>query len=145
MQWWAGWQDSDTEKAVFRRSNRTATKWGAPVPVTLPPGRIFQLNLDAQRDRVDAVIRTQSDAGTVGLATDQIRPGLTLVARGGTTQSFRVLDAGDPIAEATIRVAGRSLTTDAKGRATADLRPGRHTATASKRDYVTATTQVRAH
>ena len=67
------------------------------------------------------------------------------MARGGTTQSFRVLDAGDPIAEATIRVAGRSLTTDAKGRATADLRPGRHTATASKRDYVTATTQVRAH
>jgi hypothetical protein len=142
---WAGWQDSDTEKAIFRRSNKTATKWGAAVPVTLPPGRIFQLNLDAQRDRVDAVLRTQSDAGTVGLATDQIRPGLTLVARGGTTQSFRVLEAGDPIAAARIRVAGRTLTTDVKGRATADLRPGRHTATASKRGYVNATTQVRAH
>ena len=141
---WAGWHDSDTAKAVFRRSNRTATKWGAAVPVTLPPGRIFQLNLDAQLDRVDAVIRTQSDAGTVGLATDQIRPGLTLVATGGKTQSFRVLDAGDPIAGAKVKVAGRSLTTNANGRATADLKPGRYTATASKRGYVNATTQVRA-
>ena len=45
-----------------------------------------ELNLDAQLDRVDAVIRTQTDAGTVGLATDQIRPGLTLIA---TTASKR--------------------------------------------------------
>jgi uncharacterized membrane protein len=130
---------------VFRRSNKTATEWGAAVPVTLPPGRIFQLNLDARLDRVDAVIRTQSDAGTIGLATDQIRPGLTLVATGGKTQSFRVLDAGDPIAGAKVKVAGRSLTTNANGRATADLRPGRYTATASKRGYVNATTRVRAH
>ena len=141
---WAGWQDSDTAKAVFRRSNKTGTKWGAAVPVTLPPGRIFQLNLDARLDRVDAVIRTESEAGVVGLATDQIRPGLTLVATGGTRQSFRVLDAGDPIAGARIKVAGHSLTTDANGRATADLKPGRHTATASKRGYVNATAQVRA-
>jgi hypothetical protein len=141
---WAGWEDSDTGKAVFRRSNKTATKWGAAVPVTLPPGRIFQLNLDARLDRADAVIRTESDTGTVGLATDQIRPGLTLAATGGKTQSFRVLDAGDPIAGAKVKVAGRSLTTDAKGRATADLRPGRYAATASKSGYVGATTRVQA-
>ncbi len=141
---WAGWQDSETAKAVFRRSNMTATKWGAAVAVTLPPGRIVQLNLDAQLDRVDAVIRTQTDAGTVGLATDQIRPGLTLIATSGKTQSFRVLDAGDPIAGAKIKVASRSLITNASGRATADLKPGRHRATASKRGYVNATTQVRA-
>jgi hypothetical protein len=141
---WAGWEDSDTGKAVFRRSNKTATKWGAEVPVTLPPGRIFQLNLDARLDRVDAVIRTESDAGTVGLATDQIRPGLTLVATGGKTQSFRVLDAGDPIAGAKVKVAGRSLTTNAKGRATADLKAGRYAATASKSGYVGATTRVQA-
>jgi hypothetical protein len=139
---WAGWEDSDTGKAVFRRSNKTATRWGAAVPVTLPPGRIFQLNLDARRDRVDAVIRTENDAGTVGLAAGPIRPGLTLVASGGKTQAFRVLDAGDPIARATVKVAGRSLTTDAKGRATADLRPGRYTATAAKRGYVRAKTRV---
>ena len=141
---WAGWEDSDTGKAVFRRSNTSATTWGAAVAVTLPPGRIFQLNLDGQRDRVDAVIRTESDAGTVGLATDQIRPGLTLVATGGRTQSFRVLDAGDPIAGATVKVAGRSLTTNGKGLATADLRPGRYTATASKAGYVGAKAGVRA-
>jgi hypothetical protein len=141
---WAGWEDSDTGKAVFRRSNKTATKWGAAVPVTLPPGRIFQLNLDARLDRVDAVIRTESGAGTVGLATDQIQPGLTLVATGGKTQTFRVLDAGDPIVGAKVKVAGRSLTTNAKGRATADLRPGRYTATASKGGYVGAKTRVQA-
>jgi hypothetical protein len=141
---WAGWEDSDTGKAVFRRSNKSATKWGQAVPVKLPPGRIFQLNLDARLDRVDAVIRTESDAGTVGLATDQIRPGLTLEASGGKKQSFRVLDAGDPIARAKVKVAGRTLTTDAKGRATTHLTRGRYVATASKAGYVGATARVRA-
>ena len=78
----------------------------------------------------------------MGLAAGQIRPGLTLVASGGKMQAFRVLDAGDPIARATVRAAGRSLTTDAKGRANAGLRPGRYTATASKRGYVRAKTRV---
>src|SRR3954452_6361402 len=141
---WAGWEDSETGKAMFSRSNRTATKWGAAVAVTLPPGRIFQLNLDAQLHRLYAVIRTQSDAGTVGLATDQIHPGLTLVATSGKTQSFQVLDAGDPVARAKIRVAGTSFGTNAKGRATAHLKPGRYTATASKRGYASATTRVKA-
>ncbi len=141
---WAGWEDSDTGKAVFRRSNPSATKWGAPVPVKLPSGTLFQLNLDASLDRVDAVIRTQSDAGTVVLATDQIRPGLTLVASGGKKQSFRVLDAGDPVARAKVKVAGRSLTTDGKGRVTTHLTPGQYVATASKAGYVRATARVRA-
>ena len=141
---WAGWEDSDTGGLVFTRSNRTATRWGAAVPVRLPAGRVFQINLDGQLDRVDAVIRMQADDGTVSLATDQVRPGLTLVATGGKKQTFRVLDAGDPIGAATVKVGGKSLTTNAGGRATADLAPGRYTATASKAGYVGATARVRA-
>jgi hypothetical protein len=142
---WAGWEDSDTGKAVFTRSNKTATKWGAAVAVRLPAGgRIFQLNLDAQLDRADAVVRNQADDGTVSLLTEQIRPGLTLVATGGQQQTFRVLDAGDPVAGASVRVGGRTLTTNGTGRVGTDLKPGRYTAVASKSGYVGAAARVRA-
>jgi hypothetical protein len=141
---WAGWEDSNTGKAVFTRSNKTATRWGAAVSVALPPGSIFQMNLDAQLDRADAVIRNQADSGAVSLLTEQIRPGLTLVATGGKQQTFRVLDAGDPLAGATVKVGGTTLTTNASGRATADLKPGRYTARATKSGYVGAKARVRA-
>jgi hypothetical protein len=56
---------------------------------------------------------------------------------------FRVTDAGDAVAGATIRVAGRTLKTNSQGRASATLNRGRFTATASKDKYVSASASVR--
>jgi hypothetical protein len=145
---WVGWRDSDTGNLVFRRSDpRSGFVYGAPVTVRLPRGQtISQLALDAQDDRLDAVATTSDANNTVGLFATQVRPGLTLQA--GTAKriartGFRVLDAGDPVHDATVRVAGRTLVTDQRGYARTQLQPGSYTATASKRDYVDASVHLR--
>jgi hypothetical protein len=140
---WAGWIDGG--KLVLRRSNKAATVFGAAVTMAGPPGDggVSQLDLAGQGDRVDAVARTQAGDGTVALYHAQSYPGLTVTATGGRHASFRVLDAGDPVAGAKLKVAGRTLTTDGRGRATASLTRGRYLVTASKPRYVAATTHLR--
>ena len=65
-------------------------------------------------------------------------------AGSGRTITFRVLDAGDPVAGATVKAGGRTLTTVANG--TASLKqatPAHVHATASKAGYVSASARVR--
>jgi len=145
---WVGWRDSDTGDLVFRRSDpRSGFVYGAPVTVPLPRGQsISQLALDAQDGRLDAVATTSDDNNVVSLFATQVRPGLTL--RAGTAKTiartgFRVLDAGDPVRDATVKVAGLTLVTDQRGYARARLQPGTYTATASKPGYVNASVHLR--
>ena len=51
-------------------------------------------------------------------------------------------DAGDPVTAAKIVVAGKHLTTNAKGLATLALAPGSYTATASASGYATTSISV---
>lgn len=146
---WVCWRDSDVNALACRRySNpRLPFTFGAKVMVRLPPGQtITQLALDAQDDRVDAVATMSDDENVVGLFATQVFPGLTL--QGGNAgklarRGFRVLDDGRPIRRASVRVAGRTLTTDGAGYAKIRLRPGRYRATASKPRYVDASVRVR--
>ncbi|MDX6700257.1 MAG: hypothetical protein QOF26_483, partial [Baekduia sp.] len=140
---WVGWFDDGDLK--LRRSNRTATVFGATVTLPAPKvDGVYGLDLAAQGDRVDAIIRVEG-AGTVSLQHAQAFPGLTLaVVRGGRRAAFRVLDAGDPVKDATVTVAGHSATTDTAGRASIAIgRHGRFAATATKAKYVAASTTVR--
>jgi hypothetical protein len=143
---WVGWSDSVGGKPIvyFRRSNRSAGVWGATVAVAAPAGHVDFANMDlaAQATRLDAVARL-SNGTSVNLFHTQVSPGLTLVARGGRVVAFRVLDAGDPVAGATIKVGGRTLRTNAAGAASVDLGRGRFRAVASKAGYVSATARVR--
>jgi hypothetical protein len=142
---WVGWIDG--EKLTLRRSNKAATVFGATVTVRASPpssaGSVYQLDLSAQADRVDAVARTDGTGAGPALYHTQSYPGLTLSATGSRRASFRVTDAGDPVAGATITVAGRKLTTSAQGRASVRPSPGSYTATASKSKYVSATAKIR--
>ena len=72
-------------------------------------------------------------------------PKLSLTgARAGKNIVFRVTDAGDPVAGASVRAAGKSLKTNASGRATMTQAPsGRVNATASKAAYAPASAKVR--
>ncbi len=145
---WVGWRDSGTGDLVFRRSDpRSGFVYGAPVTVPLPPGQtISQLSLDAQDDRLDAIATTSDDNNTVSLFATQVRPGLTLEAGTARTiarHGFRVLDAGDPVRDATVKVARRTLTTDSRGYAKTRLASGSYTATASKPGYVNASVHIR--
>jgi hypothetical protein len=99
-------------------------------------------------ERSDLRLRALDLLASVGtgsaLATwhTQVRPPLALSAsRSKAKVTFRVTDAGDPVAGATVKVAGKSLKTNASGRATTTLRGG-GTATASKGSYAPASARV---
>ncbi len=142
---WVGWMEDG--KLKLRRSNPAATVFGATVTVAAPPGDggVYQLDLASQADRVDAVARSSTSDNVVALYHTQSYPGLSLSATGGHGRgSFRVTDAGDAVAGAKVRVAGRTATTNGQGRASLRLPRGRYTATASKARYVSATDRVRA-
>lgn len=143
---WVGWTENNAFQ--FRRSNARATVFGATVTIAVPPaarhGETYQLDLAAQRDRTDAIVRTQDDANHVATYSTQVLPGLTLVATGQRLRaSFLVTDAGDPVQGATVTVAGHRARTNSAGRASVRLAAGRYAATAVKALYVKATGHVR--
>jgi hypothetical protein len=84
-------------------------------------------------------------AGGQALWHQQVWPKLSLSgSRSGTKIVFRVTDAGDAVAGATVKVGGRTLKTNASGRATLVRAPsGRVQAAASKAAYTGTTATVR--
>src|SRR4029077_17026348 len=86
--------------------------------------------------RID-VVAINRGTSSASLQHTQLLPGLTLVrARlvrrgGGAAVTFKVLDAGDPVAGARVRAGGRAAVTGPSGTATLLLRRG-GVATASK-------------
>ncbi len=135
---WLMWEQNGTIYAA--RTNRTTTKVGAANALKPPSGgSVFRLNGEGSAGPLDLIANVNA-GGQQNLWHQQVRPKLTLTAsRFGNAIVFRVLDAGDPVAGASVRVGGRSLETAANG--TATLRPappGRSKATASKAGYATA-------
>ena len=143
---WVGWYDSGSGGLVFRRWTNAGV-WGATVNVPLPAGQsVYQVQIDAQNDRVDVIARTQSAENVVSLFATQVQPGLTLTAGSRMhirSTGFRVLDAGRGVTGATVNVAGRRLTTTLGGYAKADLPAGSYKVTAAKAGYVGASQRVR--
>jgi hypothetical protein len=143
---WVGWTENNAFR--FRRSNTRATVFGATVTVAVPPaarrGETYQLDLAAQRDRTDAIVRTQDDGNRVATYSTQVLPRLTLVATGRRLRAaFLVTDAGDPVRGATVTVAGHRARTNSAGQTSIGLAAGRYAATATKALYVKATRRVR--
>lgn len=153
---WIGWSTRSRPTALrFRRTNKAASEYGAVVRVAPPRGQVDTLSLDVSApdfsgtpalvasNKTDVLAKFQSISGA-DLYHTQVLPGLTLtVTRGKTRTTFRVWDAGDPVKGATVAVGGRTLVTSAAGSASADLRPGRYTAKASRAGYVGASLRVR--
>jgi hypothetical protein len=139
---WVGWVQDD--KVKVRRSNVSASVFGATVTLEMPrDGSIDGLDLNAQDDRIDIVARVEHNDGTVGLEHAGSYPGLTLVATSGRRPSFRVLDAGEPVKGALVRLAGHSGTTGSDGRVQiTGAHPGRYTAHATATRYVAASAGV---
>jgi hypothetical protein len=142
---WAAWSTFQNSHRVWvRRSNRGANFFGEPVMVPAPRGAVSAqvLDLSSAGPRLDLLV-TYSEVLGKSLQHTQALPGLTLKATGGRIVRFGVTDAGDPVAGATVSVAGRRLVTGANGRVSVDLRPGRFTARASKTGYVGASARLR--
>jgi hypothetical protein len=140
---WLMWEQNGTIFAA--RTNKSATKVGAANRIKAPGSRtVYRLNGEGSAGPLDLVANDGE-----GLWHQQVWPKLQLTASsrrsgGGRTITFRVLDAGDPVAGATVKAGGRSLKTAANGQATLkQAKAARVKATASKAGYAPASTTVR--
>jgi hypothetical protein len=153
---WVAWLEPTSVGGTIaaRRSNRLGTVWGKPVRVRAPGNWILgALNIAAQRDRLDVLGLMHTPNPPKSIQHTQLLPGLTLrhvgTARrpnGSVVLTFRVTDAGDPVAGARVTVRGVSVLTGGDGNATVVLaapRPGALRATGSKAGYVGDTTGFR--
>ncbi|MGH3133210.1 MAG: carboxypeptidase-like regulatory domain-containing protein [Gaiellaceae bacterium] len=136
---WLMWEVNGTIFAA--RTNKAATRVGAVNRLRAPGSRtVYRLNGEGSAGLLDLIVNDGR-----ALWHQQVWPKLQLAAsRSGRTIVFRVLDAGDPVAGATVKAGGRTLRTAANGRARlARARPGRVKATASKAGYAPASLTVR--
>jgi hypothetical protein len=140
---WLMWEQNGTIYAA--RTNRSATKVGAVNAVRPPSGAtIYRLNGEGSAGPLDLIANMQA-AGGQALWHQQVWPRLSLTgSRSGTKIVFRVTDAGDAVAGATVKAAGKALKTNSSGRATLVNAPGgRVKATASKAAYSPASATIR--
>jgi hypothetical protein len=140
---WLMWEQNGTIFAA--RTNRTASRLGAVNAIRPPSGAsIYRLNGEGSAGRLDLVANMQA-AGGQAFWHQQVWPKLSLTgSRSGKNIVFRVTDAGDAVAGATVKAGGRTLRTNGAGRATLAQAPsGRVKATASKTAYASATATVR--
>jgi len=144
---WLAWTQDGTVYAT--RTNRDATRLGEIREIPLRKGAtgVAQLDGDGTGGALD-LVATLVSRGNVAIWHQQVLPGLTLgvtattVKNGPTRYLFRVTDAGEPVANASVKVGKQSLTTGLSG--TVTLSTGDHpaTATASKLGYAPATTPM---
>jgi hypothetical protein len=130
---WVAWKAEVAGKPriLVRRSNKTATVFGAIVDAGTPQGAAsgYRLDASAAGGALDLFgsfsLGTSSDAATF---YRRVLAGLTLKAKPAklhrgraTSVVFTVLDAGDPVPGAKVRAGGSSALTNGQGRATLKL------------------------
>jgi hypothetical protein len=146
--WTKGFGDPDV---LARRSNESATRFGATVNAGHPrnAAQAYKLDANAAGNALDVLagfnIGRTTDAAT---SYRRLLPGLTLQASPGklrkgepTEVRFTVRDAGDPVSGARVRAGGRSGTTDGRGRVTLTLTSSRAVTAKATRDGYTAATK----
>ena len=145
---WVSWIQSDRIRAVH--TNRAGTVlgsigvWGAPRG-TSSLWKTATTGSDTGAD----VVTTATTSSAINVWHAQILRTLTVKAapsnvRRGRSVTVTVTDAGDPVAGATVRFAGRSATTNGSGKATfAASGSGRKTITATKAGFNRGASSVR--
>jgi hypothetical protein len=152
---WVVWAERSSKPQVFaRRSNKTATKFGPAVKISIPKGQesVYKIAGNAQSGPLDVVALLGSSTSTQAQWHTQILPGLGLSAspskiNGGksTAVKFTVSDP-DPVKGAKVSAGGKSATTDSKGHVTIDLGPTKAKsikATAKKAGYTSGTEKLK--
>jgi hypothetical protein len=142
---WVAWKDGT--RVLASRSNKAATTWGAIVDAGQPKNAGSLYTLDASATPGGGV----DLFGNYGIGTNpttstfyaRINPGLTLTAKkSGSGYTLTVTDAGTPVKGANVKGAGKSDTTDSKGRAQLSVRR-KTTVTASASGYTSASVKLK--
>jgi hypothetical protein len=131
------------------RTNRGVSRLGAvrQIPVRRGARGIDQIQGDGSAGALDLVVTFAARAG-VRFWHEQVLPGLTLgisktgAAAGPTRYVFRVADAGDPVANASVKVGRQTLTTGISGTVVLVTSDHPASATASKEGYAAGTTPL---
>jgi hypothetical protein len=145
---WLAWSRAGKLYAV--RTNRAVSRLGAirEIPIRRGARAVEQLDGDGAGGPLDLVASFATRAGAVALWHQQVLPGLTLsisatpVKNGPTRYLFKVSDAGEPVANATVVVGKQSLTTGLAGTVVLSTTDHPTSATASKLGYAPASTPV---
>jgi len=153
---WMFW--TRKRRIVATRTNREATEFGALVSPRSPANAtaLFRVVGEGSRGPLDALGLFRRGGSDLGYWHQRLAPGLTLRATpstvgAGSSVTFTVTDAGDPVKNATVRLklggAESDGSTAADGRVELSVpsstRRGRYTATATRKGYTRATRQVR--
>jgi hypothetical protein len=144
---WLVWARADEIYAA--RTNRSVSRLGAArrIPARQGAGRIDQIRGEGSAGALDLVVSFETRAG-VRFWHQQVLPGLTLGitktsgAAGATRYLFHVADAGDPIANANVRVGKQTLTTGVSGTVVLVTSDHPASATATKPGYAPGTTPL---
>ena len=141
---WVFWQDNDADVYKATRSNPAATKFGAIVKVKPPKGTnsLWRVSGEGSRGNLDLLAHVTS-GGSIATWHTQVRPGLTLRCQGGKVISCTVSDAGSAVKGAKVKIGGKTLTTNSKGKVSVNLPPGTFVAKATKSGYTAAKTRVK--
>jgi hypothetical protein len=155
---WVLWYDSGTSKIHLVRTNGAATRFGAARTLSAPPklSELDGLQAEGSKGPVDvvALIFPTTSGATPSYWDTQVLPALTLKgspssvkSTKATTVTFTVTDTGDPVSGVKISFLGKTVTTSSKGVAKVTVpkgtSKGKHTATASKGGYTSATFTVK--
>ncbi|HEY7178805.1 MAG TPA: hypothetical protein VH305_06495 [Gaiella sp.] len=134
---WVMWHDGQHSRTIFvRRTNKAVTRFG-PLLRVRPPGgatAIWKLNGEGSVGPLDLLAAVTTGSSLATWHTQVLPPLALAAARTKGTVAFRVTDAGDPVAGAKVHVGGKTLTTNAAGRASLPL-AGAAKATATMGGY----------
>ena len=154
---WVLWYDTSQNKIHLVRTNAAVSKFGAAQTLPAPPSTSELDGLQAEGSQgpldVIALVLQTTSGSTPSYWDTQLLPKLALTGSPSsvshtqaTTVSFTVTDVGDPVAGAKVSFLGKTATTNAKGVAQITVpkgtATGKHTATAAKAGYTSATFTV---
>ena len=156
---WLAWYNETQNRVFTMRTNRADSRFGPARSFPVPCIQDGNTHLDltsGNSGRLDVGLMCLSSAKQVKatIFVTQSEATLSIGANHGKITNthankvtFTVTDAGDPVAGAKVKIAGKTLTTGKNGKATATFakgaKPGTYTATASAGGYFNGTTTVK--
>ncbi|HWQ00486.1 MAG TPA: hypothetical protein VN449_00080 [Gaiellaceae bacterium] len=140
---WIAWA-ARGDGLFVTRSNRAASAFEPVQRLTLAQaadGLTF-LQCEGSAGPLDLFANVPG-GGAAGFWHTHVLPQFSMGAQSTKTAvTLSVRDAGDPMADVSITVAGKHLKTDARGRVTLTLRPGSYTATATAAGYASGSARI---
>jgi len=134
---WVMWWDAGKDRIYATRTNKKATKPGPITTLKIPNGQdhVWKLFGEGSAGPLD-LLASVTDSGNVAYHHMQVLPVLSLSCKKtGKGVTCTVTDAGDSVAGAKVKVGSKTATTQANGKVSIDLGPGRYKATTSRDGY----------